>query len=258
MRNAAERPLPDIVVLGAMRAGTTFMRRMLEQHPEICPSMKKEPHFFDYNFHRGERWYRSFYPLRQAGKALRYLDCTPCYLFHPLAPGRLESVLPEAKLLAILRDPVERAVSHYFHEVRRGREKLSLLDALEAEDERLAGEVARIEADDTYEGPAHRRFSYKKRGLYAEQLERWWPWIRSGRLMVVQSEVLFAEPHRIMAEIFAFFEIDAEHRNADVRARNIGQNRTEIDGAARAHLENFFRPHNAALENLLGRRFHWN
>ena len=256
--NAEERPLPDIVVLGAMRAGTTFMRRMLEQHPDICPSFKKEPHFFDYNYHRGERWYRAFFPLRRPGDARRYLDCTPCYLFHPLAPARLAKVLPEAKLLALLRDPIERAVSHYFHEVRRGREKLGLLDALEAEDERLAGEEARILADGTYEGPAHRRFSYKARGLYAQQLERWLACVEPERLMVVQSERLFAEPHLVMAEIFAFFGVDPNHRNADLEARNVGGNRTELDCATRAHLENFYRPHNAALERLLGRRFDWN
>ena len=249
MLTAASRPLPDTVILGAMRAGTTFLRRMLVQHREVCPSRKKELHYFEYNYQRGERWYRAFFPTSNAANALRYLDCSPCYLFHPLVPARMQADLPDAKLLVLLRNPVERALSHYFHEVRRGREMLPLLEALQAEQQRLAGEEERICADPAYRGLTHRLFSYKARGLYAEQLTRWLPWIECGQLMVVQSEQLFESPREVMPEIFRFLGVDPDYPSLDVGAENIGWNRIEVAPEARAYLEDYFREPNLRCGN---------
>ena len=162
---AASRTLPDTIVLGEMRTGSTFLRGMLDQHPQAQLPSKKEVHFYDYNFHRGADWYRAFYPRRRANSdTLRYIDCTAGYFFHPLAPERVEQVTPEAKLIVVLRNPVERAISHYFLEVRRGRETLSPAEAFAAEAQRLAGEEERILADDRY--PAAARSPGSLRGLY--------------------------------------------------------------------------------------------
>src|SRR5947209_1159841 len=146
LRSADRRALPDFLIIGAQKAGTTSLYRYLAAHPDIVASTRKEVHFFDINFWRGEWWYRSLFPLRrrlQRRPPLRNRpaitgEASPYYLFHPFAPERAAQLLPDAKLIVLLRDPVERAWSHYRHEVANGRETMTFPDALAAEPARLA------------------------------------------------------------------------------------------------------------------------
>src|SRR6187551_3563074 len=139
------RPLPDFLVIGAQKAGTTALYAYLRWHPGIAGPSWKEVCFFDRHWWRGEAWYRGQFPLR-AGERL-VGEASPSYLFHPLAPERARSLVPGAKLVALLRDPVDRAYSQYQHEVALGREPLSFEDALAAEEERTRGEAERLAAD---------------------------------------------------------------------------------------------------------------
>src|SRR6266480_7948081 len=134
---ASLRPLPDFLILGAQKAGTTALYAYLRQHPEITGPSWKEVSFFDRHYARGEAWYRGNFPnsLRARGKLVG--EASPSYLFHPLAPERVAGLVPEAKLIALVRNPVDRAYSHYQHEVALGREPLSFEDAVAAEYERL-------------------------------------------------------------------------------------------------------------------------
>ncbi len=254
---AGARPFPDVIIVGAQRAGTTSLLRYLDQHPQVRRSLKKEVHYFDVNHHRGERWYRGHFPRVPAGAGLCVLESSPYYLFHPRAPERIARLLPDVKLIALLRDPVERALSHYFHEVRRGREELAPLEAFRAEAGRLAGEEEKLWADDRYVSRPHRRFSYQARGVYAPQLRRFEPWLRSGQLRVVQSEELYAQPAAVLADLFGFLGVDAAFRCPDLRPRNVGGNREAVASEVTEHLTRFFEPHNADLEDFLGRSFDW-
>ena len=139
------RPLPDFLVIGAQKAGTTALYAYLRWHPGITGPSWKEVSFFDRHWWRGEFWYRGQFPLRSGQRLVG--EASPSYLFHPLAPERVRSLVPEAKLIALVRDPVDRAYSHYQHEVALGREPLSFEDALAAEAERTRGEVVRHVAD---------------------------------------------------------------------------------------------------------------
>ena len=260
LATARRRSLPDVVILGAMRAGTTSLLRWLAQHPQILRSRKKEVHYFDVNFHRGELWYRAHFPrIEAADTGTRILESSPYYLFHPLAPERLAATLPEARLVALLRNPVDRALSHYYHEIRKGREDRNVLEAMQIEEERLAGEEEHILRDGSYVSRPHRRFSYKARGIYVAQLRRWEPWLRDGRLRLVQSEDLYRDPGRVLGELFEFVGVDPDHRPPDLRPRNVGgYPREKVGGEVLEYLAEFFRPHNAALEDFLGRDFGWN
>ncbi len=102
--------------------------------------------------------------------------------------------LPRVKLIALLRDPVGRAYSHYQHEVARGFETLSFEEAIEAEPARLAGETERMLAEPLYNSFAHQHHSYLARGRYHEQLERWRARFDDRQLLVLSSERFFAEP----------------------------------------------------------------
>ncbi len=123
IRMGQPRALPDAVILGAMKSGTTSLHNYLVQHPGVIEPLRKEVHYFDVNLERGERWYRAHFG--REGEPGLNLDSSPYYLFHPAVPRRLHDLLPDAKLVVLLRDPVRRAYSHYWHERDKGREPLS-------------------------------------------------------------------------------------------------------------------------------------
>lgn len=258
---AKGRVLPDFIIIGAQKAGTTSLFSYLAQHPQLHPSSKKEVHFFSDGkragvdrFGRGEGWYRSHFPR---GEALRAGDqafeASPSYLFHPLAPERIHRIVPSARLIVMLRDPVDRAISHYFHQRRKGRETLPILEAMQAEEERLAPALAR----ENYRDPVFRQFSYKRRGVYHEQIRRYLEYFPLGQLLIFDADELFSRPETTLARVWRFVGAEAAVEGLDLAPRNVGNNRQRVDDGVRSYLEEWFRPHNRALEELLERDFDW-
>jgi hypothetical protein len=230
----------------------------------------KELHFFDERFSRGVNSYRSFFPLSVARRAARLRgrdliagEATPYYLFHPAVPERVAATVPDIRLIALLRDPIERAYSHHQLMYRTGREKLSFEDAVAAETKRLAAAEKHLAGESgearTAEGHRihhhHRHRSYLSRGLYAEQLERWLAHFPREQLLVLRAEDFLARPTEIYAEVVAFLGLrpwlprDFVHRNLGSYA--------PIDPTLRARLEEYFAEPNARLARLLGRDFAW-
>ncbi len=183
-------------------------------------------------------------------------EASPYYLFHPHAARRIQAWDPAIKLIALLRDPVERAHSHYHHEVRSGRETLSLESALAAEEERLRGEHDRIAADETYHSPAHRNFSYLARGRYVEQLVGWMPRpFPREQVLILRSEDFYAAPAIVLRRVTDFLGLPplalgryARHNDGRTPAMN---------PRTRAFLQEYFRPFNARLYAFLGRDLGW-
>jgi hypothetical protein len=142
----SKRAFPSIIIIGAQKSGTSSLFYYLGQHPQIIPSYKKEVHFFDGglnpnvdNFNKGEPWYRSHFPLkRNTINNQKAFEASPLYLFNPLSPQRIYELIPEVRLIAVLRNPVERAISHYFHEKWAGREPFPIMKALQSEEKRLS------------------------------------------------------------------------------------------------------------------------
>jgi hypothetical protein len=250
---ARRRPLPDFLVIGAQKAGTTALYAYLRWHPGIAGPSWKEVSFFDRHWWRGEAWYRGQFPLR-AGERL-VGEASPSYLFHPLAPERARSLVPGAKLVALLRDPVDRAYSQYQHEVALGREPLSFEDALAAEDERLVGEVERLIADSRAFSRAWWDHTYTARGRYAEQLERWLEAFPSEQLLVVRTEELGERPAETYASILAF--LGAEPHELPDYPRVFDRDYEPMRAETRAALAATFAEPNRRLEALLGRELGW-
>ena len=211
------RVLPDFLIIGAQRAGTTSLYRYLMQHPSVSGCLLgKGAHYFDIDYARGEGWYRGHFPTNarkqvalMRGSGLLVGEGSPYYLFHPLVPARVAELLPNVRLIAMLRDPTLRAYSHYRHFVRRGIEPLPTFEAaLDAEPQRLHGEVERLLADPAYRAWNLQHFSYVARGLYAEQLDRWLERFPRERLLLIKSEDFFAEPARSYASVESFLGLD--------------------------------------------------
>ncbi len=249
---AGLRPLPDFLILGAQKAGTTALYAYLRWHPQITGPSFKEVSFFDRHYERGQRWYRAHLPIRRSGLVG---EASPSYLFHPLAPERVRRMVPHARLIALVRDPVDRAFSHYQHEVALGREALSFEDALAREDERMQGEVERLVREPAYFSYAWWNYTYAARGRYAEQLERWLAAFPREQLLVLFTEELAADAAGTYRRALDFLGVDA--RGLDSYPRIFEREYGGMDPATRARLKHEFADPNERLAKLLGRELPW-
>ena len=252
---SAIRPLPDFLIIGAQKAGTTALYAYLREHPQITGPSWKEVSFFDRHYGRGEAWYRGNFPNTLRARGGLVGEASPSYLFHPLAPERDAGLVPEAKLVALVRNPVDRAFSHYQHEVALGREPRSFEDALVAEDERLRGEEDRIVADPAYFSHAWWNYTYRARGRYAEQLERWLAVFPREQLLVMPSEELLAEPEQAHGRVLGF--LGAGPHRLDAYPRVFERQYEPMRPETRLRLAAEFAEPNRRLYELLGRNLGW-
>jgi len=203
---AAVRPLPDFLIIGSKRGGTTSVHAYLQGHPAVLslfPSAQKikGTYFFDENWYRGERWYRSHFPTsasrsiarRRLGVTPRSGEASPYYLFHPLAAERAASLFPSARIVVLLRDPVERAYSHYKERRANDTEALSFAEAIDAEEWRIAGEEERIISEPGYISIPHRHQTYLAQGRYATPIRRWMTAFPHGQVLVRPAEALYQD-----------------------------------------------------------------
>ena len=247
------RALPDFLILGAQKAGTTALYSYLRRHPEIGGPAWKEISYFDRHYRRGTGWYRGQFPFRSDGRIAG--EASPGYLFHPLAPERVKETVPDAKLIVLVRNPVERALSHYHHEVALGREPLSFEEAIEAEPERTRGEEERLVREPGYFSHAWWDYTYVARGRYAEQLERWFAVLPREQLLVLAAEEMAAEPAQTYERVLEF--VGASPHKLDSFPRIYEQSYDEMRPETRRRLEAEFAEPNARLYELLGRDLGW-
>jgi sulfotransferase family protein len=251
------RGLPSALIIGAQRSGTTSLFNYLVRHPDVLPPLGKEVHYFDLHYARGLEWYRGCFPYRHQlrGRSIT-LDASPYYLAHPQAPERAARLFPDVKLIALLRNPVDRALSHYQHEVRHGWEALSFAEAIEQEPERLAGEEERLRSEPEYYSFNHHRFSYTRRGLYLEQLRQWMEHFPRSQLLVLQSEWLFRDPAAATGAVHDFLGLPP-YRLERYTPFYEGKYDREMPAELRNQLAAYFEPYNAELFRWLGKEFDW-
>ena len=243
------RVLPDALVIGAQRGGTSALYRNLRAHPAVAPSFRKEVEYFSRYYSRGERWYRAHFGLAIGRRRLNF-EATPDYLFHPLAAERAAATVPDARLVVLLRNPVDRAWSHFQHMVRLGYESLGFADALDAEGERCTADLDQLMAEPDHNPKALLRFSYIARGHYADQLSRWFAHYPRERFLILRSEDVFADPAKEYGRIFDFLQLPPWHRPA-ARPRR-ASDVVDLDPAVASRLRETFRGPNADLVTLLG------
>ena len=240
---------PDFVIVGAQRGGTTSLHAYLSAHPQVITPATKELHFLTDRYERGLDWYLGQFPS-ELPLGVVTGEATPYALFHPLAPRRLLEIAPAAKSIVLLRNPVDRAYSHYLLERSRGEETLDFAAALDAELERLDGEEARLARDPWYTSAFHKHASYMARGDYARQLERWFAVFPREQILVIRSEDLYERSAETFARIAEFLAI-----NPDTTIPFTTHNQTfgpPLDPAIRRRLSEHFAPSNVRLADLLG------
>jgi hypothetical protein len=235
--------LPNFVVIGGRKCGTTFLYHLLTQHPRVEPAAGKEVHFFNRSFDEGIEWYRRCFPTPRWKDGRRSItgEATPEYLTHPLAPKRMAEVIPQARLIALLRNPVDRAYSDYEQVVRLGRETRPLEEAM-----------GYASLDDARSG-------YLSRGIYVDHLLRWFEFFNDEHMLVLKSEDFFERPVNTLQGVLNFLDLpEWEPKVWELRyKRNKGKYKQEIDPATRQRLEEYFEPHNRRLYEYLGIDFGW-
>ena len=263
MATARLRILPDFIIIGAQRSGTTSLFKYLAAHPAIYPATFKEVHFFDRFFNRGVGWYRSFFPIalqrwyvtQVQRRAFVSGEATPYYLFHPRASERVAALLPHVKLIAILRNPIDRAYSQYYHEVQRGLESASFEAALQRERELLDNEQAALQADPAYYSALHQNHAYLARGRYVEQLRVWRQHFPREQLLVLQSEAFYADPADSVAQVVDFLGLPSFHLREFKKYNEMQY--AEMPAAVRVALQDYFHPYNQQLYAYLGVDWAW-
>lgn len=247
-------PLPSLVIAGAQKSGTTSLADTLRRHPEVFVSRPKELHFFDRHWDQGLDHYRAQF---DPGPEQRVVcEATPIYMYDALARERMAQTLPSAKIVLILRDPVTRAYSHYWHERRIGAEKVPTFEeALDLEPERLA--------DQNRAALSH--FSYTDRGHYLPQVEQVVAGHGRANVHVMLMDDLLGDRVSTLRHLMEFLDIDAEAaarideqwtnryrvKDADGKARPAEY--PPLAPATRARLVEVFWDSNKQLADWLGR-----
>lgn len=264
---AGLREGPELLVIGTKRGGTTFVWSTLLGHPQVMamvPAAKhlKSNHYFYRHLDRGPGWYLGHFPTRAArtrhaarhGGALS-LEASPFYLFDPRVAERAVDLLPGAKVVVLLRDPVERAHSHYRERRRAGVETLSFREALRAEEARLAGEEQRMADDPHYYSRPWDWYSYRTRGEYAPQVRRWFDAYGRDRVLVLRSEDLYADPAPVLHRIQEFAGLTPLPLVG--RKRNAIRSHERIDAVSAYALRAHYAAHNQELAELLDTGVWW-
>jgi hypothetical protein len=258
------RMLPDFLVIGAQKGGTTSFYNYLIEHPGILPAYDKEAHFFDQEFAKGRAWYRANFPMYAEKYYVERIqkrlcltgEATPYYLFHPHAPQRIAKMLPKAKFIALLRNPIDRAYSQYAHQVRQGYETLSFEDAVTQEEQRTAREQEMLERDERYFSFNDKHYTYLARGKYIDQLQRWMELFPREQFLILRSEDFYNEPASSLTETFKFLGLPVAGLQKDYQPYNYGTY-SKMEPATRKRLIAYFAPYNARLSEYLGMDFDW-
>ena len=262
------RLLPDFLLIGTQRGGTTALYHYLQTHPCIKAATTTDTHFFEKKFNKGLTWYRGHFPTSIERYTMQHLrrqafltgEASSSYLFYPHAPKRVAQTVPRVKLIVLLRNPVDRAYSQYFHAIELGHETSSFAEAIQDEEERTAQERAKILQDENYYSDTYTHRSYLSRGKYAEQLQAWLSLFPREQLLILKSEEFYADPVTAFKRVAAFLhlpETEPQLRKQAYKQYSHNTYFSTMEPALRERLSEYFKPHNARLYDLLGIDFGW-
>jgi len=252
------RTLPDFIVFAADRSGTTSLYHNLQKHPCIYASDHDHLGFFDDNFELGINYYKSFFPtillkyyVKFRKKYFMTYDVTGQYYRHPRSIKNILKIIPNVKLIAILRNPVDGAYSNY--NKNPNLKDIQFEDVIKKELKMFEREKKQIEKNDQHASIMDD--SVLVRGLYAHQLETWIKQFPKDQMLFLATEDLTADHNKIFQEIFSFLKLPKYDINYE--RKNVGKYTEKMKPETRKFLINFYKPHNQKLYDLLGKNFDW-
>jgi hypothetical protein len=256
--------LPDFIIFGVSRSGTTSLYQYLSQHPNIEPSVVKELRFFDMYFDRGINWYRMNFPSKWQKFVFTKLkhkkfitgEASGAYLQNPHTPKRIHNLNPNMKLILLLRNPVDRAFSHYKRKIKNGSEKLSFEEVIEKEKSRINGEHEKMEKNEKYYSPIYHSLAYITTGLYAIRLKHWLKYFSMRQILILENGEFLREPEKVYNQAIKFLDLP-EWKLSTYRKFSKQDLNIEMNPKTREKLLEYCKPFNEELYSLIGKRFDW-
>ncbi|MBE9097328.1 tetratricopeptide repeat-containing sulfotransferase family protein [Tychonema sp. LEGE 07203] len=239
--------VPNFIIIGSQRCGTTSLYTYLAQHPQVLTPIKKEMDFFSWHFYRGFDWYLAHFPQIPEGGEFVTGEASPSYFDCREAPKRLYSACPEAKLIVLLRNPADRAISHFYRLKGLNWEGRSLDRAIKDEIERLNQNPEYIIGEE----PGN----YLARGRYIEFMKNWLALFPKQQLLILKSEDFYAGAAASVKQVLEFLELP-EYQLPEYQNANPGFY-PRVNESVRELLNDYFKPYNQELEEYLGRKFGW-
>lgn len=255
--------LPSFYIIGAAKCGTTSLYQYLIRHPSVNPGIGKELHYFEELYYRGENWYRTCFPF-QFQKSLAKInknkliagDCTPKYIDHPLVPERIFKLTPNAKFIVMLRNPIDRAFSHYKMNLKHKYEEKSFEDAIKLEPERIKDQLDFMKQTGKISFDYY-LYAYLDRGIYVTRLKHWMNIFPKKNFLIIKSEDFYSDPSIEYNRVLKFldlkkFELDEYgiHMSGSFKEK-------QIDKDFRKKLQEFYQPYNEELYSFLNKDFEW-
>lgn len=257
---------PTFIIIGAGRSGTTALYDYLTKNKDGFEAPTKELHFFDEYFDKGIKWYRGnfptifhkFYLENILNRKIIVGEATATYFHNPLVTKRIASTIPHVKLIVMLRNPVDRAHSHYKRRYERGGENNSFEDVIEKgltylqqkKDNEILDKVPQ----------QYLSHSYISRGLYYEQLKIWTKYFLKSQIFLIKSEDFFDDPSSVLYKVYKFLgkkNVDLKNISNLKINKNIGGYNRKLDQNLRKKLTNFYKPHNEKLNKFWNVDFSW-
>ena len=257
------RILPDFIIYGAPRCGTTSLFNYLSEHPSIIPPYSKEVGYFEFNYKKGINWYKFYFPTifskyKIQDKFSKYFvtgEASATYIHNPKSTLRIKNTIPNVKLIVMLRNPVDRAFSQYFKIVKLGREKLSFEEAIEKEHCRLKGEEEKMLNTEKYSMNYH-NYSYISAGIYINRLKILFDTFNRKQILIIRSEDFYNDPEKVYEETLSFLNLP-KWKLTNYKKYNYYTDQPKMDSKLRKKLLEFYRPYNEKLYNLLGKDMKW-
>ncbi len=257
--------LPDFLIIGTAKSGTTSLFEHLIKHPSIFPPLAQQPNFFTSHFYKGESWYRSYFPsiftkyITQNIRKQKFLtgEASTQYYWYPHAAKRAKLLLPNAKIILLLRNPIDRSYSQYQMELKKGNENLlSFEEAIEQENERINKEYERMLQDENYYSQKYTIQSYLTKSIYANYIEDWFKYFPREQFLFLNSEEFNSNTSKVYKKTLNFLEIpEIDFDDYEVFRSSKYE---EMNSSTRKKLSKYFKPHNERLYKLINMNFLWN
>ncbi|MFB5630908.1 MAG: sulfotransferase [Nitrosopumilaceae archaeon] len=258
--------LPDFLLIGFPKCGTTSLYEYLIQHPDIYSPIGKEIDYFDRLYSKGLDWYKVRFPLKiqkffvknVIGKNFITGEATPRYVYHPHTLVRIKKTIPNVKFIVLLRNPIERSFSHYNMNVRNGYEYLTFDNAIKRENERIKGRYEKMRNNENYYSWDYDLFGYLEQSKYFEKLKVWMAEFPQEQFLIIQSEDFLKNPSKIYHRVLKFLNLSKWEPEQYKLYKKKEYENSKINSTLRKELIEYFRPHNEKLYNLLRTNFNWN
>jgi len=256
--------LPNFIIFGVSRSGTTSLYQYLVQHQNIEPCAIKEPRFFDMYFDRGINWYRMNFPSQFQKFIFNKInhkkfitgEASGAYLQNPHTPKRIYQFNPNMKLILLMRNPVDRAFSHYKRKVKNGSEKLSFEEVIDQEQSRIDGEMEKMENNSNYYSSIYHSLSYLTTGLYVKHLKNWLKYFPLKQILILENGELLRDPQMVYNRTIEFLGLP-KWKLSNYRKFSKQDLKLDMNQKTREQLLDYCKPFNEDLYSLIGKRFDW-